>query len=237
MAKIETGRLGTLAAEHPAAWRVGDNLGVAFLLAQLGAHATERIAERLAAIGLSPAHIGLVRAIAATPGLSQHAVAERVGVHPSRIVALIDDLERHGFVERRRNPDDRRLHALYAGAHRPPAGAEPGRAPGLPSPPRWQRPRPSGAGRNVVSRGPVANVRYRPYGRWWAEDVGCLCSARGAPHTDVATGRLGMHWPPNGDVSRRRTQAAAQASGVQPPSVYSTSPDSCLDQRSGARLS
>ena len=116
MAKIETGRLGTLAADHPAAWRVGDNLGVAFLLAQLGAHATERIAERLAAIGLSPAHIGLVRAIAAAPGLSQHAVAERVGVHPSRIVALIDDLERHGFVERRRNPDDRRLHALYPAA-------------------------------------------------------------------------------------------------------------------------
>jgi DNA-binding MarR family transcriptional regulator len=86
---------------------------VAFLLAQLGAHATERIAERLKAIHLSPAHIGLLRVVASTPGLSQQAIAERVGVHPSRIVALIDDLEREGFVERRRNRDDRRLYALH----------------------------------------------------------------------------------------------------------------------------
>jgi DNA-binding MarR family transcriptional regulator len=93
----------------------GDHRGVAFLLAQLGAHATERITDRLAAIGLTPAHIGLVRAIAVMPGISQQALAEQVGVHPSRIVALLDDLEQRGFVERRRNPDDRRVHALYPG--------------------------------------------------------------------------------------------------------------------------
>ena len=91
----------------------GEHLGVAFLLAQLGAHATERMAERLKAIGLGPAHLGLLRVIATTPGQSQQAIAARVGVHPSRIVALIDDLERQGFVERRRNPEDRRLHAVY----------------------------------------------------------------------------------------------------------------------------
>jgi DNA-binding MarR family transcriptional regulator len=90
-----------------------DHLGVAFLLAQLGAHATERIAERLAVLGLTPAHIGLVRAIAADPGLSQQTLAKRIGVHPSRIVALIDDLERQGFVHRRRNSDDRRRYGLY----------------------------------------------------------------------------------------------------------------------------
>ncbi len=86
---------------------------MAFLLAQLGAHAAERITERLKVIHLSPAHIGLLRVIATSPGQSQQAVAERVGVHPSRIVALIDDLEREGFVERRRNRDDRRLYALH----------------------------------------------------------------------------------------------------------------------------
>jgi DNA-binding MarR family transcriptional regulator len=91
----------------------GEHLGVAFLLAQLGAHAAERIAGRLKAIGLTPAHIGLVRVVAAAPGLSQQAVAARVGVHPSRIVALLDDLEREGFVVRRSDPGDRRRHALY----------------------------------------------------------------------------------------------------------------------------
>jgi DNA-binding MarR family transcriptional regulator len=101
------------AAQRQDAQAKNDPAGVAFLLAQLGAHATERISERLAAIGLTPAHIGLVRAIAGTPGLSQQALAQRMGVHPSRIVALIDDLERHGFVERRRNSDDRRSYGLY----------------------------------------------------------------------------------------------------------------------------
>lgn len=106
------------AAGHPGgdhAGRPDERLGVAFLLAQLGAHATERITERLKAIHLSPAHIGLLRAIAALPGQSQQAVAEQLGVHPSRIVALVDDLEREGFVERRRNREDRRLYALHPG--------------------------------------------------------------------------------------------------------------------------
>jgi DNA-binding MarR family transcriptional regulator len=93
--------------------RGGEHLGVAFLLAQIGAHATERLTERIKAIGLTPAHIGLLRLIASTPGQSQHAVADKLGVHPSRIVALIDDLEKEGLVERRRNLEDRRLHALH----------------------------------------------------------------------------------------------------------------------------
>src|SRR5206468_7461547 len=42
--------------------------------------------------------------------------AQRIGVHPSRIVALIDDLEQHGFVNRRRNADDRRSYGLYPGS-------------------------------------------------------------------------------------------------------------------------
>lgn len=93
----------------------GGRLGVALLLAQLGAHAAERMAERLKAIGLTPAHIGVLRLIANTPGQSQQAVAEQLGVDPSRIVALVDDLERQEFVQRRRNPEDRRLYALYPG--------------------------------------------------------------------------------------------------------------------------
>jgi len=32
---------------------------------------------------------------------------------PSRVVAYVDEFEDRGYVERRRNPDDRRQHALY----------------------------------------------------------------------------------------------------------------------------
>jgi DNA-binding MarR family transcriptional regulator len=87
--------------------------GVAFLLAQLGYHAAELFAERIAPLGLNPPQAGILRAIAAEPGRSQQALSQQLNVLPSRVVAFVDDLESRGYVERRRNPDDRRLHALY----------------------------------------------------------------------------------------------------------------------------
>lgn len=87
--------------------------GSAFLLAQLGAFAAARFAERIAALDLTPPQTGLIRAIAADPGQSQQALARLLGTPPSRLVALVDGLDERGLVERRRNPDDRRLHALH----------------------------------------------------------------------------------------------------------------------------
>lgn len=87
--------------------------GTAFLLAALGAHAAGRFAERIAALDLTPPQTGLLRAIAASPGQSQQAMAQLLGTPPSRLVGLVDGLADRGLVERRRNPDDRRLHALH----------------------------------------------------------------------------------------------------------------------------
>jgi DNA-binding MarR family transcriptional regulator len=87
--------------------------GVAFLLAQLGHHAATLFAEQVATIGLSPPHAGILRAIAAQPGRSQQALSAQLGMLPSRVVVYVDELEDRGYVERHRNPDDRRLHALY----------------------------------------------------------------------------------------------------------------------------
>ena len=87
--------------------------GNAFLLAQLGAHAATRFAERVGQLDLTPAQAGLLRLIAWQPGQSQQAVARTLGTPPSRLVLLIDGLEERGLIERRRNPDDRRHHALY----------------------------------------------------------------------------------------------------------------------------
>lgn len=87
--------------------------GVAFLLAQLGYHATELFTQRIAPLGLNPAQTGILRAIAAGPGQSQQALSQQLNLLPSRVVAFVDDLESNGYVERRRNPDDRRLHALH----------------------------------------------------------------------------------------------------------------------------
>jgi DNA-binding MarR family transcriptional regulator len=86
---------------------------LAFLISQVGAHAAGRFAERLEPFGLKPPHIGILGIIAYTDGLSQQALGERLGVFPSRLVGLLDDLEKRGLVERRDSPDDRRTYALF----------------------------------------------------------------------------------------------------------------------------
>ncbi|WP_327092124.1 MarR family transcriptional regulator [Nonomuraea sp. NBC_01738] len=88
-------------------------MGAAFLLAQLGAHAANRFAERIAELGLSPSDVGLLRMIAARPGRSQQSLAADLGVVPSRVTALIDPLDRAGLVERRRSTGDRRNYELH----------------------------------------------------------------------------------------------------------------------------
>lgn len=87
--------------------------GVAFLLAQLGAHAAEKFSERIASLDLTPPQAGILRAIAAAPGRSQQALSGQLQMLPSRVVAFVDDLEDRGYVERRPNPDDRRQYALH----------------------------------------------------------------------------------------------------------------------------
>jgi DNA-binding MarR family transcriptional regulator len=92
----------------------------AFLVAQLGGLAAMRFAERLAPLGLSPAQAGLLRAVNDRPGRSQQALSAELSLLPSRLVAMVDELEGDGVLERRPNPTDRRHHAL----HLTPAGEQ-----------------------------------------------------------------------------------------------------------------
>jgi DNA-binding MarR family transcriptional regulator len=86
---------------------------VAFLLSQLGAQATARFSERIASLDLTPPQVGFLRLVGCEAGSSQQAIASRLGMAPSRLVPLIDDMEERALVERRRDPKDRRNHALY----------------------------------------------------------------------------------------------------------------------------
>jgi DNA-binding MarR family transcriptional regulator len=92
---------------------VGRRPGNSFLLAQIGAHAAAAFAKRIADLDLTPAQAGLLRLIATQPGQSQQVLARELRTPPSRLVLLVDHLEGRGMIERRRNPDDRRNHALY----------------------------------------------------------------------------------------------------------------------------
>ena len=84
-----------------------------FLLAQLGTHRHRRFAERLAPLGLDPRHFGMLSHLAVSEGSSQQALSAALGIHRSAVVALVDDLERRGLAERRRDPVDRRAYTLY----------------------------------------------------------------------------------------------------------------------------
>jgi DNA-binding MarR family transcriptional regulator len=86
--------------------------GAAFLLAQLGAHAASAFADRLAPLGLRPPDAGVLSRLARSPGESQRALADALGMHAPRLVALIDELEARGLVERKRDPRDRRNYAI-----------------------------------------------------------------------------------------------------------------------------
>lgn len=86
--------------------------GAAFLIAQLGAHATGRFAERVGEIGLTPPLVGILRAIAHDPGCSQRQLATRLGMLPSKMVTFVDELESRALVERKRSSADRRQYEL-----------------------------------------------------------------------------------------------------------------------------
>lgn len=86
---------------------------IAFLLAQLGADASAAFEQALAPLGITPSEAGLLRLIARSAGIGQKAASEQLGVGPSRIVAVLDGLERQGLVERRRSASDRRNHELH----------------------------------------------------------------------------------------------------------------------------
>jgi DNA-binding MarR family transcriptional regulator len=85
----------------------------AFLLAQLGAHAASQFAERLRILDLAPADAGILRLLRVASGLSQQELAGKLRIHPSRLVAILDNLEKRGYLDRRPNPDDRRLYSLH----------------------------------------------------------------------------------------------------------------------------
>jgi DNA-binding MarR family transcriptional regulator len=96
--------------------RVRPPSGAALLLSSLGAHVSARFAERLSELDLTPAQVGVLRVVGRSPGLSQQAVAERLGASPSRVVKLVDELEERGLVERRRSATDRRQQELHLAA-------------------------------------------------------------------------------------------------------------------------
>jgi len=69
--------------------------------------------EALAGLGLSPKGYGALVLLDAEGPLSQQRLARRQGIDRTTMVAVADELEALGAIERRRDPDDRRAYALH----------------------------------------------------------------------------------------------------------------------------
>jgi len=93
--------------------RPAGHLAPSFLIAQVGAHAALQFAERLRKLKLAPQHAGILRILNLTPAITQQTLATTLGMVPSRLVVLVDEMESRGLIERRENPDDRRRYALH----------------------------------------------------------------------------------------------------------------------------
>jgi DNA-binding MarR family transcriptional regulator len=100
-----------LRIEEPEAERAPRSVG--FLISQLGFFSSKRFIDALEPLGIGPRDFSLMRFVDASDGQSQHALAERLGIPPSRMVALVDGLEEMGLLERRPDPDDRRVRGLF----------------------------------------------------------------------------------------------------------------------------
>ncbi len=79
-------------------------------------HAQQRLVQAagpaMAPYGIDGRELAVLTVLAADYPLSQHEAAERLGVDRTTMVALVDDLEAKGLVERHRSLQDRRKNIV-----------------------------------------------------------------------------------------------------------------------------
>jgi DNA-binding MarR family transcriptional regulator len=70
------------------------------------------VAEALQSIGLTPALFGVLNVLGAREGAIQQELGTAMGIDPSTMVSLIDELESAGLAKRRPHPGDRRARQV-----------------------------------------------------------------------------------------------------------------------------
>jgi DNA-binding MarR family transcriptional regulator len=86
---------------------------VAFMLSSLGYTISRRFHDVLRPLELEPGEFALLRAVSASEGEAQNALAERLHISPSWMVTIVDELETRGLLERRPHARDRRVRNLH----------------------------------------------------------------------------------------------------------------------------
>ncbi len=92
---------------------MNDKPDLLFLLHDVARHLRLDADRRAACHGLTRAQWVILFWLSRQPGQSQKQLAELLEVEPITVARLIDRLEEHGLVERRDDPEDRRVWRLH----------------------------------------------------------------------------------------------------------------------------
>jgi DNA-binding MarR family transcriptional regulator len=84
----------------------------AFLLAKVGMTVKMRMLDELEQVGCGLYEYGVLAVLSEGAQKTQSAIADALSVDRSQLVGVLDTLEGDGFVERKRDPNDRRRHAV-----------------------------------------------------------------------------------------------------------------------------
>lgn len=71
------------------------------------------LSDSLAALELRPVQLTLLLMVEENPGASQSGVCEALGIQKTNTVATMGDLERRGFIVRKKSSSDARSYQLY----------------------------------------------------------------------------------------------------------------------------
>jgi DNA-binding MarR family transcriptional regulator len=100
----------TVAMRPPHETEVAEFAGQLFFRLWRVSH--ERTAEALESVGLTPPLFALLNVLGARRGAIQQELGHAMGIDPSTMVSLIDQLESAGLAKRRTHPKDRRAREV-----------------------------------------------------------------------------------------------------------------------------
>jgi DNA-binding MarR family transcriptional regulator len=106
---VETVPVGTGVETPPPV--LAERLG--FLLKHVQLALGSTIESALAPLGINGREFAVLAVLDSEGPRSQQRLSERMGVDRTTMVSLVDDLERKGLVERRRDAEDRRAYSIY----------------------------------------------------------------------------------------------------------------------------
>jgi DNA-binding MarR family transcriptional regulator len=109
-ASSKRARIDTVATTPSPDNDVAEFAGQLFFRLWRAAHT--RIAEALESVGLTPPLFGLLNVLGAREGAIQQELGAAMGIDPSTMVSLIDELEASGLAKRRPRPTDRRAREV-----------------------------------------------------------------------------------------------------------------------------